>query len=188
MTVIFKVSPMMLIYRHILYLPMLLLALILSGCATSEKTPPSVRLPMGLGNIRAVNDVLQLQGQPYVWGGQSPQEGFDCSGLVVYVYNRQGLRLPRTARSLAEQLPEVSIDQRQPGDLLFFNTDRPFSHVGIYVGNDQFVHAPSARTGHVLMSSLQQPYWRERFIAVRRPLRSQALSLDAIDRHYCSLG
>ena len=178
---------MTLIYRHILFLSVLLLALILSGCATTEKAPPSVRLPLGVGNVRAVKDVLQLQGQPYVWGGQSPQEGFDCSGLVVYVYNRQGLKLPRTARSLAEQLPKVSIDQRQPGDLLFFNTDKPFSHVGIYVGNDKFVHAPSARTGRVMMSSLQQPYWRERFIAVRRPPRMQGLSLNAADSQYCSL-
>lgn len=174
-------------YRHILFLPMLLLALILSGCATTEKAPPNVRSPLGPGNIRAVKDVLQLQGQPYVWGGQSPQEGFDCSGLVVYVFNRQGLRLPRTARSLAEELPAVNIDQRQPGDLLFFNTSKPFSHVGIYVGNDKFVHAPSARSGRVMMSSLQNPYWRERFIAVRRPLHTQALSLDTFDNHSCSL-
>lgn len=178
---------MTLIYRHILFLPMLLLALILSGCATTEKAPPSVRLPLGPGNMQAVKDALQLQGQPYIWGGQSPQEGFDCSGLVVYVYNRQGLKLPRTARSLAEQLPAVNINQRQPGDLLFFNTSKPFSHVGIYVGNDKFVHAPSARTGRVMMSSLQQPYWRERFIAVRRPLHLQGLSLKLEDNNVCSL-
>lgn len=126
-----------------------------------------------------------MQGQPYAYGGQSPQEGFDCSGLVVYVYNRQGLRLPRTSQSLAKKLPMVNPEHRLPGDLLFFNTDKPFSHVGIYVGDDNFVHAPSSRTGRVMLSSLRQPYWRERFIGVRRPLFNLGLSFNQAGEAGC---
>ena len=178
---------MMPYFRQNLLLPLILLVALLSGCASTDKSPIRATGPTGPGNTRAATDALQLQGQPYVWGGQSPQEGFDCSGLVVYVYNRQGLKLPRTAQSLARQLPGVNPDQRQPGDLLFFNTEKPFSHVGIYVGNDNFVHAPSSRTGRVMVSSLKQTYWRKRFMAVRRPLRTQALSLNTTDDHYCSV-
>lgn len=165
--------------------PLVLIAL-LSGCASTEKAPVAV-FPSGQGNTKAASDALQLQGHPYVYGGESPREGFDCSGLVVYVYNRQGLRLPRDTQSLARQLPMVQLDQRQPGDLLFFNTSRPFSHVGIYVGEEKFVHAPSSRTGHVMLSDLNQPYWRERFIAVRRPQSSWPLSYRVDGNNDCRL-
>lgn len=159
----------------------------LAGCASNEKAPlTAVPTPDG-GNRIAVSDALQLQGKPYVYGGESPSQGFDCSGLVYYVYNRQGLRLPRDTQSLARQLPAVQPEQRQPGDLLFFNTERPFSHVGIYVGDEQFVHAPSARTGRVMVSDLRQPYWRERFIAVRRPQARYSLSLNGVDSTSCRL-
>ncbi|MDD2758786.1 MAG: C40 family peptidase [Methylomonas sp.] len=156
----------------------LLLILLLSGCASTEKPALTNNIRPDPGNNRAAQEALQLQGQPYVYGGQSLEEGFDCSGLVVYVYKRQGLRLPRTTQSLARQLPPIQPEQRQPGDLLFFHTDKPFSHVGIYVGDDNFVHAPSSRTGRVMLSSLRQTYWRERFIGVRRPVRIQALSMN----------
>lgn len=170
--------------------PLLLVALmaLLSGCASDEKAPLTIApiKPVAPGNSRAVNDALQLQGQPYSYGGESPREGFDCSGLVVYVYNRQGLRLPRDTQSLARQLPEVSPEHRLPGDLLFFNTSGSvFSHVGIYVGDDRFVHAPSSKTGRVMTSSLSQPYWRERFVAVRRPQSNRSLSM--IDSGSCGL-
>jgi cell wall-associated NlpC family hydrolase len=178
MTQPFRFSPL---------LPLLFLVALLSGCASTEKPPIAFDKTSQQGNSRAASDALQLQGHPYVYGGMSPQEGFDCSGLVVYVYNKQGLKLPRTAQSLAQQLPGVNPEQRQPGDLLFFNTDKPFSHVGIYVGNDNFVHAPSARTGRVMLSNLKQPYWRDRFIAVRRPQRSQPLSLNESTVESCGL-
>jgi hypothetical protein len=169
--------------------PLLLIALafLLSGCATDEKASLSI-VPATLGNVRAVNDALQLQGLPYAYGGESPGKGFDCSGLVYYVYNRQGLSLPRDTQSLARQLPEVRPEQRVPGDLLFFNTSgKAFSHVGIYVGDDQFVHAPSTRTGRVMTSSLNQSYWRERFVAVRRPQSLSSRSLSLLDSGFCGL-
>ena len=174
----------MLFYRASLSL-FLLVLLLVSGCSSTQKAPIDTQVTPDAGNTRAALDALQLQGHPYVYGGKSPEEGFDCSGLVVYVYNRQGLKLPRTTRSLAQQLPPVRPELRQPGDLLFFYTNKPFSHVGIYVGNDNFVHAPSSRTGHVMISSLQQPYWRERFIGVRRPVEIQALSLNDSEYSVC---
>lgn len=159
-----------------LSLPLLLL-LLLSGCAGTDKSRITTPEPaQQSGNIQAANEALGLQGYPYLYGGESPQEGFDCSGLVFYVYQRQGIKLPRTAQALAQNLPPVALALRQPGDLLFFHTSKAFSHVGIYVGDDNFVHAPSSRTGRVMVSNLQQAYWRDRFIGVRRPAQSQSLS------------
>ncbi len=159
----------------------------LIGCASNEKPPLTVLPTTEGGNRIAANDALQLRGMPYVYGGESPSQGFDCSGLVYYVYNRQGVRLPRDTQSLARQLPAVQPEQRQPGDLLFFTTDRPFSHVGIYIGGEQFVHAPSSRTGQVMVSDLRQPYWRERFIGVRRPVARYSLSLNDSDQASCGI-
>lgn len=157
--------------------------MLLAGCASNDKPSLSIAPPPHetSGNPIAAAEALRLQGKPYVSGGESPNQGFDCSGLVYYVYNRQGLRLPRDTLSLAKQLPAIQPEQRQPGDLVFFNTHRPFSHVGIYIGEDRFVHAPSQRTGRVMVSDLNQPYWRERFVAVRRPTKSQPLSLNESD-------
>jgi cell wall-associated NlpC family hydrolase len=175
--------------RLLKYMALIFIVVQLSGCATSEKSPISASSSsIDSANSKAVNDALQLQGQPYVSGGESPIEGFDCSGLVFYVYNKQGVRLPRDTWSLANQLPSVQINQRQPGDLVFFNTTaRPFSHVGIYVGDDRFVHAPSSRTGRVMMSDLKQPYWRERFVAVRRPQSQRPLSVNNAGNNACLL-
>lgn len=176
--------------RTFLLLAQLLAAVLISqltGCASDEKMPITVLPGAEGGNQIAASEALQLQGKPYVYGGESPSQGFDCSGLVYYVYNRQGVRLPRDTQSLARQLPAVQPEQRQPGDLLFFTTDRPFSHVGIYVGDERFVHAPSARTGRVMVSDLRQPYWRERFIGVRRPQARYSLSLNDVGDLSCRL-
>lgn len=153
----------------------------LVGCATEEKklTVRPVAPPTQQGNRQAVETALQLQGQPYTFGGESPAEGFDCSGLVYYVYGKQGLRLPRSTASLAQVLPAVPAEHRLPGDLLFFTIDaKPFSHVGIYIGADRFVHAPSSKTGRVMVSDLKQSYWQTHFTGVRRPVPSAGLSCN----------
>lgn len=180
--------------RPVRLIKQMLLTLVIAqlfGCASNEKiaiAPAPVDSGKNHGNSKAVTDALQLQGHPYVSGGESPIEGFDCSGLVFYVYNKQGVRLPRDTWSLANQLPSVQINQRQPGDLVFFNTSaKPFSHVGIYIGEDRFIHAPSSRTGRVMMSDLKQPYWRERFVAVRRPQSKPPLSLNKTSGNICLL-
>ena len=151
----------------------LLLALLLGGCAGTTK-PPLPPAPPVQGNAQAVRDALTLQGAPYRFGGESPAQGFDCSGLVHYVYARQGVNLPRDTLSMAQTLPSVPPEERRPGDLLFFDTDKPWSHVGLYIGHDAFVHAASSNTGRVMVSDLNLPYWRERFLGVRRPPRVRA--------------
>jgi hypothetical protein len=166
--------------------------LLLSGCATTEteksQFSQTTTKPLSSENSQAANDALQLQGHPYVSGGESPSEGFDCSGLVFYVYKKQGLKLPRDTWSLANQLPSVQLNQRLPGDLVFFTIDtKPLSHVGIYVGHDKFVHAPSTRTGKVMLSDLNQPYWRERFTGVRRPQVRKPLSQTETNLAICWL-
>lgn len=137
----------------------------LAGCATTTK----VQAPAWAGSDALVRYALSLRGVPYVWGKDSPKEGFDCSGFVTHVYEKYGVRLPRTVRGMITELPAVPKDQRRPGDLLFFRTEGRFpSHVGIYVGGESFIHAPSRRSGRVMVSDLRQPYWWQRFLAVRR--------------------
>ena len=152
----------------------------LGGCASTGDKPSAPEAPSA---SRAVGYALSLQGIPYRPGKERPDEGFDCSGFVRHVYSRQGILLPRRVRDMAYQLPTVDKDERQPGDLVFFNTSgQPFSHVGIYVGDDRFVHAPSPRTGRVMVSSLDLAYWRQRFIGVRRPLWSGTWTSGALWR------
>ncbi len=149
-------------------LPILAL-LLLSACASTPKNTPSAD-----SASRVVHYALSLQGAPYVYGKASPEEGFDCSGFVWHVYRRNGFPIPRTTQQMALALPKVEKDERLPGDLLFFHTgDKLFSHVAIYLGHEDFIHAPSSKTGQVMVSGLNQPYWRRRFIGVRRPIQSE---------------
>lgn len=143
----------------------LLLAIVLFSACSST---PDSRLTGDYSPM--VNYALSLQGKPYQYGKSSPNEGFDCSGFVKHVYERQGISLPRTAEGMAQVLSDVQKNDIQSGDLVFFNTNgRPFSHVGIYVSGDEFIHAPSQNTGKVLVSSLKNRYWGERFSCARRP-------------------
>jgi hypothetical protein len=145
----------------------------LTGCTTPPKPRPVPRTPV---NLAVVRDALSLKGIPYHWGEETPENGFDCSGFVQYVYGRHGVPLPRTAYDMAMALPELHERYRQPGDLVFFNTTgKPYSHVGILIGDDQFVHASSAKGG-VVVSSLDTPYWTDHFLGLRRPGRHRAPS------------
>ncbi|MSS76436.1 MAG: NlpC/P60 family protein, partial [Methyloglobulus sp.] len=93
-----------------------------------------------------------------------------CSGFVRHVFGRHGVWLPRTVREMASALPTVPNYELRSGDLVFFNTSgKTYSHVGIFIDEDKFIHAPSQRTGRVLVSSLNNSYWRQRFVGVRRP-------------------
>ena len=112
---------------------------------------------------------LSLIGVDYKFGGNTPDQGLDCSGLIRYVFQQAtGISLPRTAREQARMGQSVAIDKLQPGDLVFFNTRRfQFSHVGLYVGDNRFVHAPS-RGGAVEVVNLDQRYWQKTFNGARR--------------------
>ena len=109
-------------------------------------------------------------GIKYRLGGRSPETGFDCSGLVTHVFERAwGVLLPPGTEALSKiGAPVTRRTELQPGDLVFYNTrNRPYSHVGIYLGDGQFVHAP--RPGaHVRVENLEKPYWRQRFNGGRR--------------------
>ncbi len=114
---------------------------------------------------------LSLIGVKYKWGGNDPDGGLDCSGLVSHVFNEvTGMVLPRDSRSMSKVGAAVDKTDLQPGDLVFFNTLRkPFSHVGIYIGEDRFVHAPR-RGREVEVSELRDGYWKKRFNGARRLL------------------
>ena len=112
---------------------------------------------------------LALRGAPYKNGGADPQEGFDCSGFVQYVYNQHGVRMPRDVRQQFGVGHGVQPTDLEPGDLVFFSTVAPgASHVGIAVGGDQFIHAPST-SGVVRVENLSAQYWSARFVGARRP-------------------
>lgn len=112
---------------------------------------------------------LELVGINYRYGGTNPDLGLDCSGLVQLVYREAaGLNLPRTAREQSRVGEVVSKNELKAGDLVFFNTmRRAFSHVGIYIGGDRFLHAPRAGA-EVRIESLDSSYWASRFNGARR--------------------
>lgn len=142
--------------------------LLLSGCASDSDIAPLSYQQSASPPV--VSYALSLQGAPYHYGSDNPEDGFDCSGFVYHVYQHQGIHLPRTTADMANQLTPVEKDALHSGDLVFFDTNgKTFSHVGLYVNNDNFIHAPSARTGKVLVSSLKNNYWQQHFVGVRRP-------------------
>lgn len=115
------------------------------------------------------SEALAAVGVPYARGGDTLARGFDCSGLVFHVYRAtRGVTLPRSVDGLRRVGRPVSVRELEPGDLLFYNTrHRPYSHVGIYIGNGRFVHAP--RPGaRVRVEDLRKTYWRSRFNGARR--------------------
>ncbi len=116
-----------------------------------------------------LNRALSLLGTPYRYGGVSAVTGFDCSGFVLDVFAKSmQVVLPRTAAQQAHATQKIDKEELRPGDLVFFNTMKnAFSHVGIYLGNDEFVHAPSSGS-HVRVDSLNNKYWRVRFNGARR--------------------
>jgi hypothetical protein len=111
-------------------------------------------------------------GIPYVWGGDSPSEGFDCSGLTMTVYRINGLILPHSSRAQYKTGTPVNKSRLQKGDLVFFATKRGrrVSHVGIYTGNNQFIHSPG-NNKRVRTESLSNSYFRENYIGARTYLR-----------------
>lgn len=145
-----------------------LLSLLLVPAA--QAAPPSEDIPML---------AISLVGSPYQYGGTSPETGLDCSGFVGYVFRQAaGITLPRDSLSISESAQPVEPAELQPGDLVFFDTsNRAFSHVGIYLGDDRFVHASSSRTGSVVISNLHDHYWRDRFDGARRVVSADSSTL-----------
>lgn len=151
------------------------------GGHSTRSTPPAASAPAQHwpsntpADPQAANSVLMraigLVGTPYRYGGNTPESGFDCSGLVAYVYREMlDLKLPRTSRELAAvQGPKIAPERLTTGDLVFFGTRGNVSHVGIYVGEGRFVHAPSTG-GTVRLDALGGPYWKDHYTGAKRVL------------------
>ncbi len=165
-------------------LPILLATLLLSvACASPPSggsSQPAQRaaaesVPADSGSVSTraavVNAALEMVGVPYRYGGSSPR-GFDCSGLVIYSYDRAGLPgLPHSAARLAELSHPVALDELEPGDLMLFElVGKKPSHVGIYLGNQKFVHAPSSG-GRVEVVNFDHIYWRRHIAKAGRLIR-----------------
>ena len=153
--------------------------LAVSGCAWKQPYPQSGSgaarnqyVPSVVADTRTVNEraaivALRQLGTPYRYGGMSPR-GFDCSGLVVYAYQKAGVDLPRTTGGLWKTLRPVRKKELRTGDLLFFNIDGKVSHVGMYLGSGRFVHAP-ATGSQVSVANLEDGFYQRAFVAGGRP-------------------
>lgn len=150
--------------------------LLLAACATVAPAPPA----------KVANNVLfraiSLVGTPYRWGGNTPRTGFDCSGLVDYVFRTEaGLVLPRTSREMAAlDAPKIARHDLEPGDLLFFGHRQRVDHVAIYVGDGRFVNAPD-RGGTVRLDRLDGDYWRDHYLFAKRVLTPRVRAALARD-------
>jgi cell wall-associated NlpC family hydrolase len=163
----------------------LLFAVLAVGCASTGAVPRPFPTPGGTPESPGTNPTqpvtgtadgysiagtaLSLRGSPYRNGGSDPS-GFDCSGFVWYVFAQHGIRLPRTVTDQFHTGKGVDVGTLEPGDLVFFTTTAPgASHVGMVIGGDEFVHAPST-TGIVRVERLSATYWASRFVGARRVL------------------
>ena len=159
-------------WRQARWLAGVFAALAVAACATVGPAPTS-RTPAPAATV--ANNILfraiSLVGTPYHWGGNTPESGFDCSGLVAYVFRTQaGITLPRTSRAMAAlDAPRVARDDLEPGDLLFFGRHHHVTHVAIYVGHGRFVNAPD-RGGKVRLDELDGYYWNDHYLFAKRVL------------------
>ncbi|MGE0451251.1 MAG: C40 family peptidase [Vicinamibacterales bacterium] len=154
------------------------LALFSSSCASTGGTPRPFPTPGGAPSTparstgrspgsRIVETALTFRGVPYRNGGSTPS-GFDCSGFTQFVFAQHGLTLPREVRDQFRIGRSVKRGKQVPGDLIFFSTVAPgASHVGIALGDDAFVHAPSSR-GVVRIERVTSSYWSRRLVGIRR--------------------
>lgn len=128
---------------------------------------------------------LSLVGTRYRYGGSTVKSGFDCSGFIGYLFKEElGMQLPRSTREMINiNAPLVEREELEPGDLLFFSTNGRgrVSHAGIYLGDDQFIHSSSSRSGGVRVDSLEDRYWNRTFIEAKRALAMAPT--DQLARH-----
>ena len=160
------------------WLPLVLgLAALAAGCSGVSQRPaagaPQVTVePRVADSIvgDAIADLaMGMVGTRYRYGGTDPVEGFDCSGLVFYTYTQAGYEVPRTSRELFRATRKIAVGDADPGDLMFFQDETKLSHVGIYIGEGRFVHAPASGQ-RVAIASLDSPYYLEHLVAVGRLL------------------
>lgn len=150
----------------------------LAACASAPEPQVSPRAAVPVAPERsgtlplgdAVAELaMRMVGSQYRYGGASPNEGFDCSGLVFYTYTQTGFRVPRTSQELFRAARKIPLDNAGAGDLMFFQDEAKLSHVGIYLGDGKFVHAPAAGQ-RVAVASIESPYYQQHLVAVGRLL------------------
>ncbi len=144
------------------------LMIVLTGCASAPEVPDraTARASDDVA-AQAVMHAKAMLGKPYRYAGDTPA-GFDCSGLVKYSYGRAGISLPRDTQSQRHMSVLISTRSLREGDLLFFDQEgKKRSHVGMYIGNRRFIHAPSSG-GKVRTDSLDADYWKKHFVEARR--------------------
>jgi murein DD-endopeptidase len=149
---------------------LVILALVLNGCAAGRAHPPS--LPTAFEAVPLIQTARSQLGAPYQAGGTSPQTGFDCSGFTQWVFQQQGIALPRQSFDQYQVGQPVKAEQLQQGDLIFFDIEKKgASHVGIYEARGWFIHCPSPG-GRVREDNLSEKYWQKHFIGARHlPMR-----------------
>lgn len=146
---------------------LLLSALLLAACSSTKENVRDFGSTASTRNLTTY--ARSLIGTPYKYGGSSPKTGFDCSGFVDYVFQKTaGVSLPHIAREISRHGSPVKSTQLREGDLVFYNTNHEaFSHVGIYLGDDHFIHAPSSG-GSVRIEDMSLDYWRKHYNGARR--------------------
>ncbi len=150
--------------------------MVLAGCSSTPTAPPSPVVapqPPARLTLEQANDVtvmaIGLVGTPYRYGGNTPASGFDCSGLIGYVYKqRAGVVAPRTTGGLIDWGTSIPAPSLRTGDLVVFAQNGRANHAGIYVGEGRFVHAPSTG-GTVRLDRLNSSYWAKQQVSYRRP-------------------
>ncbi len=147
----------------------------LAACASSGPTtelPPRPVIAAESPAARSAHELAasiaaQQIGVRYRYGGTTPNSGFDCSGLVHYSFTQAGLSVPRTSHDQFRMSRKIALDQAEPGDIVFFQDQEKLSHVGIYLGDRRFVHAPSSGKA-VAIAQIDSPYYQEHLVAVGR--------------------
>ena len=143
-----------------------MLTITLAACASSSRAPSASEVPASIADY-AAGQALKMVGRPYKFGGSSPS-GFDCSGLVLYSYLKAGFALPRDTDHQRQASRPIKVSSLRRGDLLFFDQEgKKNSHVGIYLGDGQFVHAPSSGKS-VRQDRLDAAYWKKHLSEARR--------------------
>lgn len=157
-----------------------LVAVMLSGCGLLGKShlETSNRGPArGSSNHAVVQSVRSVLGTPYKWGGETPREGFDCSGLMYWAFMRHGVKVPRVSWQQVNAGHKISRNDIRAGDMVFFDTGQKRGfHVGLATGNGTFLHSPKSGS-HVAESNLSGSYWYRKFLTARRVADPRSLAL-----------
>jgi cell wall-associated NlpC family hydrolase len=154
-------------------------AVLLTGCASAPRETDADRQPILESSVAtppqltlggAVAELaMGMIGARYRYGGADPASGFDCSGLAYYAYSQAGYRIPRTSQDQFRAARKIALGDASAGDLVFFQDQAKLAHVGIYLGDGLFVHAP-AEGQRVSVASIEVPYYQEHLVAVGRLL------------------